>query len=266
VGGWLVTQPAETTKQEKKMHRKQKALLYGAVSSLTIALASVAQATPMVLTLTALDLTTSVSNTAVFTDAGTPNSIVVPGGVQGDIVFSGENSFSIVLANSGQLTTGAQSVTNTSLTDTYRLSATLTGMNFNPPANQVFLSGSGTFANLSNTSSTYAGATYNWYDDPTNSGVAGAGQLVGTYTSGSFTGVTTSFAYQLNGGAGAALLVPDNTTYGMSEVWTFDLGPQQQLTSRGLTETKVYTPEPASLFLLGAGMFGLGIIRNHRRG
>lgn len=160
------------------------------------------------------------------------------------------------------LETSALAIINTSTTDTYDLTASLVGMNFTGPANTASMAGSGTWQRTG-ASDVFGPITYNYYYDPNNTGVAGAGQRVGTFTHPTFTGDSDGFGYTNDN---VALTVPDGSLYGMSETWSYTLAPGQELENRGLTESSTFVaPEPASLLLLGAGMLGLGVIRRRQR-
>ena len=232
-------------------------------AGLALAMPHAAQATPMTLTLTADDITASVTQTAVFTDAGTPNTINVPSGSQGPgntLVFNGELSTSTI-GGVNILATTALTVANISTTDTYVLTASLVGQNFSGPVNQVTAAGSGTFNTTNAANQSYGPITYTYFDDPGNTGVPGAGNEVATFTFSGLSGFDQGFGTSQTSGINP----PDGATYGMSEEWTYTLLPGQELISRGLSETKVEAPEPASLLLLGVGALGAGLVSRRRR-
>jgi hypothetical protein len=249
--------------------------LYAAAAGIAVASVPTANATPMQLILTATDVTTSPNAvfTTTFSDVpfgtdtvtaqSSPNSIAIPAGVQGGIAFSGELSTSTIGGVLNSLITSALNVRNNSPTDTYHLTAALSGMNFAGPTNSVSLTGSGTWQ-------TTAGSIMNlrFYDDPANrlgasSPTDAPGNLVGSFTSAASVGVTDSYAYS----PGTTLLgIPDSGPFSMTETWDYTLGPGGSLVSRGQTESKSFNaPEPASLAVLGVGLTGLGLINRRKR-
>jgi hypothetical protein len=247
--------------------------LYAAAAGILLASTGSANATPMQLDLTATDITTNTVYTNIFSDVALggdtvapgsgPNLISIAAGTQGAINFSGELSTSTIGSVLNSLITSALNVQNVSLTDTYHLTAALSGMNFVGPDNSVSLTGSGSWQ-------TSPGSIMNlrFYDDPAN--ILGAstptdapGDLVGSFTSAPAPGTTSSYAYS----PGTTLLaIPDTGPFSMTETWDYTLAPGGSLVSRGQTESKSFdAPEPASLLMLGIGLTGLGLTGRRKR-
>jgi hypothetical protein len=233
-----------------------------AVVSLTALLTGLswhAYATPMTLTITAEDLTTSTSFTQTYTDSATPNEINIPAGSVGAINFTGEQAISTVGPPTNVLLTSALTITNSSA-DPYAVSATLSGLNFAGPAAGVALTASGSWLNT-------AGSimTLNWYNDPTDAGLMGAAQRVGTFTSSAAVGSTSSYSYTPGE---SALATPDTGPFSMAETWNYTLAAGGELVSRGQTETETTAvPEPSSAPLLASGMvlLMLGAVTQRQR-
>lgn len=250
---------------------RRNGMLYGG-ALLALVCAGNADATPMQLTLTATDITVpGTPFVAIFTDSGTPNVISVGAGNTGPIFFTGEFASATVGSPLNILNTSATSVSNTSTTDTFLLTAALSGMNFAGPDNQVSLTASGTWEDT-------AGSIMNlsWYNDPSN--VLGAdcvnslpaclplttpGNLVGSFTSPAALGLTSSYSFSPGT---TALANPDTGPFSMTEFWTYTLLPGGSLISRGQTELKSFADvtEPSSLFVFGAGMMVFGLMRFRR--
>jgi hypothetical protein len=271
--------------QERTMKTTFRASLCAATAGIALFAAGNANATPtnpyLVLTLSAQDITAaSPAQIDVFCDqsspactaagvlegvtpeiAGTssPGSISVGAGTQGNIVFTAESSIASVGASplfNNLLTSTALTVTNTSSTDTYRLSASLAAYGFQGPdtkysvdANGGFIGSLGSVVNLA------------WYDDPSNDGIADSATQIAAYAAPAATSGLSPYSFATGGNLGT----PDTGTYSMIETWNYELLPGGLLQNRLQDEDKTYAPEPASLLLLGAGTLGLGIIRRRRR-
>jgi hypothetical protein len=201
-----------------------------------------------------------VANSVIPTVLGTSNIISVGAGVQGDITFTSENASSVIGTGpifNNLLTTSALKVQNNSLTDTYALSASLAGYNFQGPDSLFSVTGNGQFI-------TSGGSQMhlNFYDDPSNAGIADPSTLIYSFTSAPANPNLDSYATTVNN---AGLGNPDSGLYSMTEVWNYTLAPGGQLQNRGQSEDKIFAPEPATMLVLGAGIFGLGVVRRRRK-
>ncbi len=198
-------------------------------------------------------------DTQSFSDGGT-NVISLAPTTIGGIAIQGEFGTSTFGAQN-KLTSSASDVLNTNAT-TSRIEVAISGQNFIGPDAFVSLSASGTWQNT-------AGSIFsaNWLNDPANTlgastATDGPGNNVGTFLSPAASDPTSSFQFSPPTGP---LPIPDVGDFSMTEVFTYTLLAGGELVSRGTTEIKTNAvSEPASLFLFGSAMIGLGLIRRRK--
>ena len=177
-----------------------------------------------------------------------------------DITGSTQTSTGTVLNPLGGalLNTSSLQIFNTTA-NTIAFAAAIGDNNFIGPVNQYSASSSATFQSAIGST-----LTQTWYDDPANAQGANnptdhpGNQLTTTTKLVTLSSDATSFA---DSGA-----VNDPNNFSMTETITGTLIGGGTIVNNGLTETKVNTPEPFSLAVLGVGLLGLGIARKKRAG
>ena len=192
--------------------------------------------------------------TPAITNTSQPGAINVGAGTQGSIAYTAESSTALVGGPPGYsnlLATTALTVTNTSPTAFYSVSASLVAYGLQGPdnaftaaANDAFFNSLGSIVNLG------------WYVDPSNSGITNPATQIAAYTS---PPATTSLFTDHDLVSAAMPLITG--LYSTTETWSYTLAPQGFLQNRLEDEQIIYTPEPAALLLLGTGSFALGIFR-----